>query len=230
MYCVNCGVKLEDTEKHCPLCQTVCYHPDILRPAAKPLYPDAQYPAPKVRPSGILSAVTAVFVLAILVMLLSDIQLDGRLAWSGFASGAVVVAYIALVLPFWFRKPNPVIFVPCSFAAVAAYLLYIDLALGGGWFLSFAFPVTGGTCLIFTALLALLKYVRRGRLFIYGGCILALGAFMLLIEFLMHLTFSNIVGGWSLYPFTVLLLLGGYLLFLGICRPARESMGRKFFF
>lgn len=42
MYCVNCGVKLEDTEKRCPLCQTVCYHPDILRPAAKPLYPDAQ--------------------------------------------------------------------------------------------------------------------------------------------------------------------------------------------
>lgn len=230
MYCVNCGVRLEDTEKRCPLCQTICYHPDIQRPAAKPLYPDAQYPTQKVRPSGILGAVTAFFVLAILVMLLSDIQLDGRLIWSGFASGAVAVAYVSLVLPFWFRKPNPVIFVPCSFAAIAVYLLYIDLATGGGWFLSFAFPVTGGICLIFTTLLALLKYVRRGRLFIYGGCILSLGAFMLLIEFLMHLTFPYIVSGWSLYPFAALLLLGGYLLFLGICRPARESMGRKFFF
>lgn len=230
MYCVNCGVKLEDTEKKCPLCHTICYHPDIRRPEAESLYPPSQYPTPKVRPSGILSAVTTLFVLAIFVMLLCDLQLNGKLTWADLASGAVGLLYIALILPFWFRKPNPVIFVPCGFAATAAYLLYIDLATGGNWFLSFAFPVTGGVCLVITTLLTLLRYVRRGRLFIYGGCIMGFGALMILVEFLMHLTFSGVTFGWSLYPFAAFFLLGGYLLFLGIYRPARESMERKFFF
>ena len=31
MYCINCGVKLADSEKRCPLCGTVPYHPDIVR-------------------------------------------------------------------------------------------------------------------------------------------------------------------------------------------------------
>ena len=31
MYCANCGVKLADSEKVCPLCKTVAYHPDIKR-------------------------------------------------------------------------------------------------------------------------------------------------------------------------------------------------------
>jgi hypothetical protein len=31
------------------------------------------------------------------------------------------------------------------------------------------------------------------------------------------------------YPVTTLVLIGGLLIFLAICRPARETMERKFF-
>ena len=37
MYCIQCGVKLADTEKTCPLCATVVYHPQLERPHAEPL-------------------------------------------------------------------------------------------------------------------------------------------------------------------------------------------------
>jgi hypothetical protein len=40
--------------------------------------------------------------------------------------------------------------------------------------------------------------------------------------------FSRFIG-WSLYPLTTFALLGGILIFLAICRPARESMERIFF-
>lgn len=63
--------------------------------------------------------------------------------------GGILLFYIAAILPLWFRNPNPVIFVPCSFVAAGAYILYIDLSIQGGWFLSFAFPVVGflgGAC------------------------------------------------------------------------------------
>ena len=59
---------------------------------------------------------------------------------------------------------------------------------------------------------------------------MALGAFLPLMELLMVITF-RLPGfiGWSLYPLVALMLLGGALIFLAICRPARESAQRKLF-
>lgn len=229
MYCIQCGVKLSDTEKACPLCGTVCFHPDILRPKAEPLYPHNRKPQPQVSAFGVMSALTVLFLIPVLITLLCDLRLSGTITWSGYAAGAILLAYEIFLLPGWFRKPNPVIFVPCGFAALGLYLLYINWHVDGNWFLPFAFPLLGGLCVIFTVLVTLLRYVKRGKLFIFGGCTLALGLFMPVIEFLAILTFDQPPVAWSVYPFVTLVLLGGYLIFLGICRPARESMERKFF-
>ena len=54
--------------------------------------------------------------------------------------------------------------------------------------------------------------------------------FMPVMGYLLNLTFYEPQFAlWSLYPMTPLLLLGGMLIFLAICRPARETMQRKFF-
>ncbi len=230
MYCVNCGVKLADTEKSCPLCGVRVFHPDLSRPEGEGLYPPARYPDLQVSTKGVLGILTALCLLLILIPLQCDLLLTGTVTWSGYVMGAVGFLYVSFVLPYWFRRPNPVIFVPCGFAAAGVYLLHISYAVGGSWFLSFAFPVTGFLCLLVTAVVALLKYVRRGLLYILGGAFLALGAFMPLMEFFMVITFPKIqFHWWSLYPLTALALLGGTLIFLAICRPARQTMERKLF-
>lgn len=229
MYCVQCGVRLADTEKTCPLCGTVCYHPDIPHPKAEPLYPRNSQPQPQVSPSGVMSALTILFLIPMLITLLCDLRINNAVTWSGYAAGAIALAYEIFLLPGWFRKPNPVVFVPCGFAALALYLLYINLHLDGNWFLPFAFPLVGGVCVIFTTLITLLRYIKKGKLFIFGGCAMGLGLFMPVVEYLSILTFHQPPVAWSVYPFVALVLLGGYLIFLGICRPARESIERKFF-
>lgn len=232
MYCIKCGVKLADTEKQCPLCETVVFHPDIVQDKASPLYPQASYPAPQVRSRGIQIVLTTVFLLPMLITLLCDLQISGNVTWSGHVIGALLLGYIFLVLPMWFKRPNPVIFVPCDFAAIALYLLYIDLTTVGGWFLSFGLPVVGFIGAVITAVVALCQYVRKGYLYILGGAFAALGAFMPLMGFLLNLTFLHVAqfAFWSLYPTTALMLLGGTLIFLAICRHARETMQRKLFF
>ncbi len=229
MYCVNCGVKLADTEKCCPLCGTGVFHPELSRPAGESLYPPSRYPK-QVSPTGVLGILTALCLLIILIPLQCDLLLNGSVTWSGYVMGAAMLLYVACVLPYWFRKPNPVVFVPCGFVAAGAYLLYISYATGGSWFLSFAFPVTGFLGLLVTAVVALMRYVRRGLLYILGGAFLTLGAFMPLMEFLLVLTFPDIqFVWWCLYPLTSLVLLGSTLIFLAICRPARQTMERKLF-
>ena len=230
MYCVNCGVKLGEAEKSCPLCATAVFHPDLPGPKGEPLYPAQRYPAPQVSSRGGQIILTALFLIPLLICIQCDLLVKGRITWSGYVAGALVTAYAVLVLPLWFRRPNPAVFCPVSFLAVGLYLLYINLVTGGNWFVSFALPVTAGVGLICTTVAVLLRYLRRGRLYIFGGAMMVLGAFMLLVEFLLCATFEVIrFYGWSLYPMTALMILGGMLIFLAVNRRAREKMEKRFF-
>lgn len=229
MYCVNCGVRLADTETKCPLCD-VPVGQKLERQTVAPLYPKDRIPYTKVNKGAVNGALLILWLIPLLVMFFVDLQGNGKLDWFYYGAGALVLSYIMFGLPGWFKKPNPVIFVPCSFAAVAAYLLLIALLTDGNWYLPFALPVTGCFAVVVTTPVVLLRYIKKGRLYILGGTLMALGAVMLLVEFLMMLTFRMPYVGWSVYPLIALFLLGGMLIFLGINKTARERMERRFFF
>lgn len=229
MYCIKCGVKLADTEGCCPLCGTRVYHPDLPPEKGEPLFPENKKPRHK-RNLVPHIALTVIFVLVALISFLCDMQFSRSVTWSGYVMGALLCGYVTLVLPRWFKNPSPAIFAPCAFIMIGGYLLYISLVTDGGWFLSFAFPVTGGVGLIVTAVAVLLYYLKKGGLFIIGGAFIALGGFMMLVEFFLNITFGyQRFVWWSLYPLTALSLIGGFLIFLGAYRPAREAMERRFF-
>ncbi len=230
MYCIKCGVKLADTEKKCPLCNTIVCHPDFNKTAEHPLYPSNKMPKNNSGSKALNGAVIILFFIPLLVCFFADLSLDGKMDWFGYVAGALVVSYIAFALPLWFKKPNPVIFVPCDFAATTLYLLYINLATGGSWFFGFAFPVVGGLCLITCTVVTLMHYLHRGRLYILGGAFMALGVFMLLVEFLIKMTFDLHFIGWSIYPLVVLFLFGVLLIYFAINSLAREMIERKLFF
>lgn len=230
MYCVNCGVKLADTEQTCPLCNAVAVRPEFRQQECRPLYPSNKLPQPGSGNKAISGALLILYLIPLVVCFFADYQLNGEFEWFGYVAGALILGYIAFALPLWFRKPNPVVFVPCNFISTAAYLLYIDLATEGDWFLSFALPVVGILGVITCTVVTLLYYLRKGKLYIIGGAIMALGASMILIEFLMSITFSIGFMGWSVYPLTILVLFGGFLIYLAANRIAREMMERKLFF
>ena len=128
MYCVKCGVELADSEKKCPLCGTPVFHPDIPRNLSDPPFPPDRRIRPEdVNRSGILFVLTVAALLPALLCLLCDWRINGTLVWSGYAAGAIGLLYIVILLPMWFRHPNPVIFVPVDFVAVGLYLLYINM-------------------------------------------------------------------------------------------------------
>ena len=231
MYCIKCGVELADTERRCPLCGTPVILPEgETRPLVSPVFPPQARQPQTFKPQGLLFILTCLFSLAALVCLICDYQLHGHLSWSGFAVGGILLAYLFFVFPAWFRRPNPVIMLSGDIVGICLFSLYVSIATGGGWFLSFAFPVCGAVLLIVAAAAALLYYVRRGYLYIWGGVCIATGGFMVLLEFLLRLTFDIHRGVlWSVYPLTALTLVGLMLIVIAVCRPLRESLEKKFF-
>ena len=230
MYCIHCGVRLADTEKTCPLCNTTVYHPELPKASARPLYPDTKVPKSSSGRGFLCGAVIIFFMIPMLVTLIADLHFNGHLDWFGYVAGALTILYLVFAFPMWFGKPHPVILVPCDFAAVALYLGYICLATGGDWFWSFALPTVVGLALIVCTLVTLLCYLRRGKLYVVGGAVMALGAWVLMIERLMGVTFGMAYIGWSLYPLVALALLGGLMIYLAINRGVREAIERKIFF
>ncbi len=229
MYCVKCGAKLADTEKSCPLCHTAVYHPDICQPKTEPTYPPED---PKLRPGskGLPALMTILIFLPAILAYLVDRQISGGILWSGYVIGALLIFYGAFILPLWFQKPNPVIFVPVAFGLICLYLHYINFKIAGNWFLTFAFPVSGMIGAVVSTVVILVHYIKKGRLYMFGGATILLGVYMLPVEFLANYTFGiEKFLWWSLYPLVVLTILGGAMIFLAINAPARQTMERKFF-
>ncbi len=228
MYCVKCGVELADSERKCPLCSTPVYYPGLSAEPEERTYP--KYKGPEaVNPRGIYFIITFVFVIAALVSLVCDIQLIRGIGWSGYAIGGLVLAYVMFILPGWFKKYNPVIFIPVNFAVTGAYLFYINFATGGTWFMTFALPVTGMAALIVCSLTILCYYLKRGYLYIFGGALIAAAACMPVMEMLSNITFStrdHLL--WCYYPTVALGLIGIMLIIIALVKPFRESIKRIF--
>ena len=79
-------------------------------------------------------------------------------------------------------------------------------------------------------MVALLRYLPGGHLYVFSGALICAGGLAVLIEFLINLTFHiHHTFLWSLYPLAAGVILGIMLLVVAICKPLQRSLHRKFF-
>jgi hypothetical protein len=230
MYCANCGVKLADTEKLCPLCGTEAYHPHIERPDVAPLYPKDFVPKRELNNITIHIILITLFLIPIFVCLYWDYYINNVLNWSPYVIFSLVILYVIAVLPYWFKKPSPAIFVPVDFLLVALFLHYINYATQGDWFLSLAFPLVTYMGVIVTTASILLYYLKKGKLYVIGSFFIALGLYMEIIELFLMITFEKDFNGWSIYPMIPLVMIGLAIIIISINKSARAALARKLHF
>ena len=227
MYCVKCGVELADSEKSCPLCHTPIYFPGYEPKEEERPYPRFEKPE-TVNPRGIYFIISFVALISAAISFVCDLNLGGGVTWSGYVIGGIALFYVIFILPGWFKKYNPSIFIPASFVSIGLYLAYINYAVGGDWFLTFALPITGGATLILSGITTLCYYLKRGYLYIFGGAFIAAGALCPVIETLSIITFDQHPFMWSVYPLIAFGLIGLMLIIIAIVKPFRESLCRIF--
>ncbi len=226
MYCVKCGVELADSESKCPLCHTPVFFPGHIVKDER-TYPKFEKPE-TVNPRGIYFIISFVCLIGAIISFICDINIRNGFGWSGYVVGGIALFYIIFILPSWFKKHHPAIFVPCDFAAIAAYLAYVNYASDGKWFLTFALPITGAVAAIVSAVTILSFYLRRGYLYIWGGAFIAAGLLCPIMEMLSVITFDAEFLRWGIYPLVSLLLIGIMLIIIAIVKPLRESICKIF--
>ena len=228
MYCVKCGVRLQEGVERCPLCGTPVWNPEGSR--MEKAYPERLPRTDRESTVPVAAALTTLCVIAVLVILAICFRMYGALEWGVYAVSGIALFAVLAVLPLWFRHPLPEVFVPADHAAAALFLLTVCGASGGNWFLSFALPLTAISCILSTALICLLRHVREGRLFIFGGLLVLMGLFSMLVEFFEHITFDTPMFLWSLYSLMGFGAAGLFLLITGMIPSLRASLEKRFFF
>ena len=228
MYCVKCGVRLQEGVSACPLCDTPVWDPEG-KPSAEPTFSD-RYPEPlKSRRYPIMAFLTALMAAICLSSLIYCLTNYHAVSWSGFVMLGCALVYFAGTFPFWFKRRDALIFVPVAFLLAGGYLLYICLKTGGHWFLSFAFPVTLLVGALTTASVAFFRYGKRRRLLKTGIFLVVIGCSAMLVELFQRITFGGKMFSWSLYPVCGFSLIGLFLILCGLIPPWREYLERKLF-
>ena len=230
MYCIKCGTQLSDGQTICPICETKVYHPDFDIPKDKSTYPKKEFKSEEFNRKGFMLAITIIFLIPMFLPVLLELSWHQTIEWSGYVLGGVVLFYVSLILPSWFKHPNPTIFVPVSMATAILYVHYICWEADGDWFWSFAFPISISLTAIVSALATLLHYLKKGKLYIWGGFLVAFGAWTGLMELLMRRAFGITVDiYWSVCTFALFFIIGMLLVIVEIVKPVKESL-RKIFY
>ena len=228
MYCVKCGVRLQDGTKECPLCGTPVWDPD--NKEKEHTYPE-RLPMHYMESTMPIAAIfTLISIISILVLLAICLILYGRLNWGGYAIFGVTLFYILFIFPLWFKKYPIEVLIPVNHLAIGLYVLYICLKTGGKWFLGFAMPIIIASCIVLTSAACLLKHIRKGKLYIFGGIFILLGGMTMLIELFEHITFKTVMFRWSPYSFSGFAIIGLFLILVGMIPSLKESFEKKFFF
>ena len=230
MYCVYCGVKLQEGAGECPLCHTPVV--SIPRPGAaeKSLYPDRLPPEEKHGRVLLVWLITSVMAAACLGCLIFCLRTSGAVSWSGYVMMGAALIWVTLLFPLLFRRYRPMIFLPVDFVCLAGFLLYVCLKNGDSWFLSFAFPVTGIAGILTLLGVAIFRYIRQGRLRLLGIYLVLIGASFMLVEFFQSITFGTPMWVWSLYCVCGFGALGLFLFIATLIPPLHAYLRKTFFF
>jgi len=228
MYCVKCGVRLQDGTDRCPLCGTPVWNPDSIKKINK--YPE-RLPQNYRESSMPFALVTTVLcIIAILVLLAVCLNLYGQLAWGGYAIFGILLFYVLFILPMWFLQPLAEVMIPVDHIAIGLYLLFVNIKTGGHWFLSFAFPIVMISCVLLTIAAVFIKHIKKGRLFAFGGLFILMGCLTMLVELFQHITFKTQMFRWSLYSLAGFAVVGIFLIIVGLIPSLKNEMERRFFF
>lgn len=166
-YCVNCGVKLEETLTKCPLCNTPVYHPQEEKTEKKvPPYPSERGTVEKVKRTDLAILLIVLFgSTAVGCGLLNLFVYKGSL-WSLYVIGACLVFLVFSIPIMVYRKLPYILMVLIDGCAVLFYLALVAWVNHGmDWYVQIAVPVILLGTVLVAVLLYVYQHVRRSILF-----------------------------------------------------------------
>lgn len=230
-YCVQCGVRLSDDLKKCPLCKTVVNNPNLPKKAVVSGQPQRVEEMIDRMNRGYLRQLTMIItMIPVLIVLLIDI-FDGVGTWSPYAVGAMLMCWCFFAVPLVYRFSKPYPYVALDVLALCGYLALIAAMTDGfSWYWNIVLPLL---VLIGVTTILLMMVLRRMKMrkIIKGTLLLViLSAFLVLLEVILDLAIWRQVSlGWSVYTVVPFVAIALTALYVENNKPLKEEIRRRLF-
>ena len=166
-YCVNCGVKLEETLTKCPLCNTPVYHPQEERTEKKvPPYPSERGTVEKVNRTDLAILLSVRVGSTAAGCGLLNLLVYKKGLWSLYVIGACLVFLVFSIPIMVYQKLPYILMVLIDGCAVLLYLALVAWVNHGmDWYVRIAVPVIILGTVLVAVLLYIYQHVSRSILF-----------------------------------------------------------------
>ncbi len=236
-YCVHCGVKLDDSCKRCPLCQTLVLDPnnyeqkDIISKATSP-FPITRgeiEPSKKTDLAILLSVILGTT--AVTCFLLNWLVFHGTW-WSFYIIGICAVLWVLIFPPITFKKITIFSYLLMDYVSITLFLLLISIQLSNGsWFFPIALPISTDLFILICLILFFQKRFRVSFLSTALYIIISVGIFCATIEFALDRYFYNTISlSWSAVVLAVVLVISLSLTTILSKPKLRNSFRKRFHF
>ncbi len=230
-YCVNCGVELAPSEKHCPLCGVEVMNPaDPWREPSKRPYPktlekviervDRRYGA---------GLVSILLLIPLLVSVLTNMLTDPRSPWSLYVAGALICIFVIVLLPLVLGGKHLFVSLAADFAAVTLYVLMICLLTGGNWFFRLGLPLCFS---VFAAVFVCAFTVGhvRAPLVQCAVIVTVAGLLTVAVEGSIALYLALRFPSWSLLALVPCLMISALLMYIESHNRLKDQIKRRLFY
>ena len=233
-YCVHCGVKLGSGEKRCPLCDTPVYDPADPHPAPAPKPYPVRTPEQELKRSRrFLITLFAVMLLAPAALcFVIDLLVSGRITWSGYASGALIMLFICSAVPVLLPRYQVYVSIGMDFLCLNGYLFLVErLSNTGPWFFPIALPALTLAAALITLITLLYRRGKLNKMTLLASIFAAIALECSVIEWL-HSAAAHWLGGFGWSPFVLApcLFISLSLFFINGNRAVREEVRRRVHF
>lgn len=203
-YCVNCGVELDSSLNHCPLCNTPVINPNELKKIADavPPFPEQRGEVDTVKRRDFTLLIGIILTATSASCLLLNLLVFTGSLWSLFIIGACLLLFIVLLPAITTLHLPMYLSLALDGAGIAFYLYLISFTTADQhWFFALAVPIVG-LCTILCEIFAILmkhfrvSYLTTTLYFFVETALLCMGLELLIEHFLtkpMRLTWSAIV-------------------------------------
>lgn len=231
-YCVHCGVRLENSESHCPLCLTPVLDPSepdrrVTEKKYPPRTPDQELKRSR---RFLISLALLLLLLPALICLLCDLLTGGGFGWSLYPVSALTLLFISVSVPV-LTRPGLRIPVACGtgFVTLNAYLWLIELfSASGPWFFPIVFPSLLTAFLLSTSTVFLKLRDKLNKLTLIAALFADVALECFLTEVFTSLHGSGSVHvNWSLFVLIPCLFISLSLFLINSNRPLREEFRRR---
>ncbi len=227
-YCVNCGVKLKQSEKVCPLCNTKVINPNNLKDKFTPAYSQVVEKHKEINKKYLCELITVVLICAAIITVLCDLIFTGNITWSIYV--IVSILFLDSKLSFILFKNK---FIPLIIDLFATeILIYVIAYLNNGlhWFYYLVCPFIFIIWIYIVLCAFVLSKKKFNLLRRFSVAFSFISVILLTIEMCVDMfKYEKIIINWSIYAVLPITIIGLILFIISYNKKLMDEIKQRIF-